>query len=398
MPMPAQPDFDIPASETSWIPKIEDSHSAQGRVQVEYLAQAFSLKAKLCVILGRILESRYLLLNNSPGAAIGTEAMYYPDPNSSTNSEFWQCDRELEYWRANFQTFLQTTPENIAPDIAYLNQGSLRLIFFSTVMALHRPLLRYPCKFSPWKSGSEIYSLKRVENASCQIICILKNLQGRKLASNMNGVGAVALLPAIIFHLIRIKSLDPNESIGNYRHFETGKLILAEWQNRYPFAEFCLFLVESATLKLDVFPAPFSNTPGPKPRGGCNPRDTPSIRLSLASVVALTKALTSKLNQEVAVVLAGNVGDVHLTKDLIEQQLDLKDLLGHVASSLAATKEFLSAESLDNTQSTVNDLPYFLRAPTSQEIKDFVNGTSNMLASDSVSSLLGQLPGFLDSA
>ncbi|KAK6826703.1 hypothetical protein RU639_004414 [Aspergillus parasiticus] len=99
-----------------------------------------------------------------------------------------------------------------------------------------------------------------------------------------------------------------------------------------------------------------------------------------------------------AVVLAGNVGDVYLIKDLIEQQLDLKDLLGHVASSLAATKEFLSAESLDNTQSTVNDLPYLLRAPTSQEIKDLVNGTSNMLVSDSVSSLLGELPGFLDSA
>lgn len=263
VPMPAPSDFDIPASETSWIPTMEGSHSALGRVQVQHLAQAFVLNAKLCVILGRILESRYLLLNNSPGTAIEIESRYYPDPNASTDSEFWQCNRELEYWRANFQSFLQTVPENIAPNAAYLNQGLLRLIFFSTVMALHRPLVRYPCKWSPSKSADEIYSLKKVENAASQIICTLKNLQGRKLASNMNGVGAAVLLPAMVFHLVRIKSLDPGECIENCRHFQTGKSILGEWHNQYPLAEFCLFLIESATLKLDVFPALFLNSSAP---------------------------------------------------------------------------------------------------------------------------------------
>lgn len=97
-------------------------------------------------------------------------------------------------------------------------------------------------------------------------------------------------------------------------------------------------------------------------------------------------------------VLVGNGGDVHLNNDLIERELDLKGLLGDASSSLAATKELLSEESLDNVQSIVNDLSYLLRAPTSQEIKDLVNGTSNMLASDSVSNLLGDLPSFLESA
>lgn len=250
VPMPAPSDFDIPASETAWIPTIEGSHSAQGRVQAQHLAQAFVLKAKLCVILGQILESRYLLPSNSSGTAIEIESRYYPNPDASTDSGFWQCDRELEYWRANSQGFLQTVPENIAPNAAYLNQGLLRLIFFWTVMALHRPLIRYPYKWSPSKPADEIYSLKKVENAASQIISTLKNLQGRNIASNMNGVGAAALLPAMVFHLVRIKSLDPSECIENYRHFQTGKSILDEWHDQYPLAEFCLFLIESATLKL----------------------------------------------------------------------------------------------------------------------------------------------------
>ncbi|KAB8262611.1 hypothetical protein BDV32DRAFT_21127 [Aspergillus pseudonomiae] len=99
VPMPAQPDFNI--RETSCRPTIEGSLNV-GCVQVEHLAQPLCLKAKICILLGRILESWYLLLNNSPGAAIGTEAMYYPNPNISIISELWQCDGELEYWRPIF--------------------------------------------------------------------------------------------------------------------------------------------------------------------------------------------------------------------------------------------------------------------------------------------------------
>ncbi|OGM48183.1 hypothetical protein ABOM_002086 [Aspergillus bombycis] len=89
-------------------------------------------------------------------------------------------------------------------------------------------------------------------------------------------------------------------------------------------------------------------------------------------------------------VTAGRAGDP------VPQAAALAGNMGDVTSSPAVTKELLSAENQYNVQNIMNDLTYLLHALTSQEFKNLVNGTSKMLAPDFVSSLLGELPSFLD--
>jgi hypothetical protein len=89
-----------------------------------------------------------------------------------------------------------------------------------------------------------------------------------------------------------------------------------------------------------------------------------------------------------------NDASLHL---LLERQTSITDLLAQLASSLKGIQELLSPTSLSNINEVITDLATLFKAPTTNQTKALIGTASNLLGSDSVTNLIGQLPTLLGS-
>jgi len=86
--------------------------------------------------------------------------------------------------------------------------------------------------------------------------------------------------------------------------------------------------------------------------------------------------------------------------ELAARQLDLSGLTGFLAnltSSFGALESLLSPTSLNDIESVVTNLAFVLDSPTSKQLKDVLNTVDSLLTSDSITSLLKELPTLLGS-
>ena len=221
------------------------------------LAQICIAKVKLCLLIGRILSTQYsVLIQYHADTSTRSNAMLLPK-KLDQGDKIQKCDQELSQWITNLPATCQYSSKigtgNSAPSI-FLHRALLNMLYFATLSALHRPQVLPPLSNMELNNGRnpQDISTKKVHEASCAITCISLDLYTYDLEKYLPTSGVTVLLPAIIIHLLDIKSsVEPvrQNAINGFCHC---MLILKKLRDSYASADFATQFLEAAIRKADI--------------------------------------------------------------------------------------------------------------------------------------------------
>jgi hypothetical protein len=159
------------------------------------------------------------------------------------------CDLELSQWIKELPEPCQYTNElgigNSAHSI-FVNMAVLNMAYFTTLSALHRPqVLPSPSTTKP-DGSSELQdtSRRKVREASQEITRISQDLHANNLVKYLPMTGVTVLLPAIIIHLLDIKSCNDDARQAAIEGFCQCMLVLERLRDMYASADFATQFLE----------------------------------------------------------------------------------------------------------------------------------------------------------
>ena len=261
VPMLTESDFEIaPVAEHITVIAPECSLSKDVEAQRQ-LAQMCIAKAKLCLCVSHVLSAQYSVLVRCQGmqgveGATRSSVMLFPKKLDQTD-EVRNCDLELSQWIAELPEACQYSNElgvgNSAPSL-FVNRALLNMAYFTTLSALHRPqVLPSPTTTKP-DSSRELQdtSRRKVREASREITRISQDLHSHGLEKYLPTTGVTVLLPAIIIHLLDIKSCNDDARQAAMDGFCQCMLVLEKLRDIYASADFATQFLEAAIRKADI--------------------------------------------------------------------------------------------------------------------------------------------------
>lgn len=225
------------------------------------LAQMCIAKAKLCLCISHVLSAQYSVLVRCQGmqgaeGATRSSVMLFPKKLDQTD-EVRNCDVELSQWITELPAACQYSNElgigNSAPSI-FVNRALLNMAYFTTLSALHRPqVLPSPATTKPDGSRElQDTSRRKVREASREITRISQDLHTNNLEKYLPTTGVTVLLPAIIIHLLDIKSCNDDARQAAMEGFCQCMLVLERLRDLYASADFATQFLEAAIRKADI--------------------------------------------------------------------------------------------------------------------------------------------------
>jgi hypothetical protein len=225
------------------------------------LAHMCVAKAKLCLCISHILEAQYSVLVKNQGVQGhegSTRSNVMLIPKKEATEEVKQCDAELEAWVNDLPPSCRYTNE-VAPgnssSALFVQRTLLHMVYYTTVSALHRPQV-LPATPNNQTNRSAVHdgSRRKVREAAREITRFSRDLNSRRLERYLPTTGVTCLIPAIIIHLLDIKSLDENERKGAMDGFLQCMLVLEKLRDNYASADFATQFLEAAIRKADMEP------------------------------------------------------------------------------------------------------------------------------------------------
>lgn len=214
MPMLTLGDFDIrplAANNTIIPPKCKMIRDVEMQKDLAMLCIS---QAKLSLCISHVLSTQYSVLIRGRGKAADPDWNTRPSAvllprNSEQTDEVNICDSELADW-------VQSLPSQCIskdPTLEEIESGAstvivqrtlLHMFYYATLAALHRPQLQRQGKLQE-------NSRTKVHKASCEITRMSQSLHKAGLTGYLYNGGLTVLLPAVIIHLLALKS--PNEAV-----------------------------------------------------------------------------------------------------------------------------------------------------------------------------------------
>ncbi|OBT72114.1 hypothetical protein VF21_09184 [Pseudogymnoascus sp. 05NY08] len=175
------------------------------------LAMLCISQAKLSLCISHVLSTQYSVLIRDQGMAANQDRNTRPSAvllprNLEQTKEVNICDSELADW-------VQSLPSQCIskdPTLEEIEGGAstvivqrtlLHMFYYATLAALHRPHLQRHGKLQE-------DSRTKVHKASCEITRMSQSLHKAELTGYLYNGGLTVLLPAIIIHLLDLKSPD----------------------------------------------------------------------------------------------------------------------------------------------------------------------------------------------
>lgn len=257
-------DFEIqmlPADNTIIAPECTLVRNLDMQRELAFLCIA---KARLSICISHVLSSQYSVLVRDQGMAQGTEGntrsnvMLVPKKMDQTD-EVRRCGAELRAWKEELpERFKHHTP---TPDdlgngntTLIVQRALLQMIYWATVSALHRPQVLPPAENAAAEKQLELRdeSRQHVRNASRYITDIASDLHDLQLERYLPTTGVTVLLPAIIIHLLDIKSnLDATRRAA-LEGFCRCMLVLEQLRENYAAADYATQFLEAAIRKAQI--------------------------------------------------------------------------------------------------------------------------------------------------
>ncbi|KAI9653891.1 MAG: hypothetical protein M1829_001117 [Trizodia sp. TS-e1964] len=258
VPMLTIDDFELGsvAADISCIPS--SCVVARDVVKQRKLALMCIEKAKLCLCISHVLSAQYSVLNSEVGPSMAqgnTRAtmMLLPNKLDAKASDIQICSRELSKWitelpeDAKYETSssLVLDPE---ADLLTVHRAVIHMIYHTALSTLHRPQALPSLAVAIPSTAAELQDESRriVRLAANEITRVARDLQSLNLVRYLPTTGVTVLLPAIIVHLLDVKSSCQATREASLKGFSTCIQVMHQLRDNYAAADSATQFLEAA--------------------------------------------------------------------------------------------------------------------------------------------------------
>ncbi|TKA64215.1 hypothetical protein B0A49_11877 [Cryomyces minteri] len=221
-------------------------------------------KAKLCLCIGHVLSTQYSVLSNNQGA-LGGEGpmemtmMLLPRKLIPETCTVITANEELQRWEELLPEEAQyrvPSRQDIVKGngAVVLHSALLRMVYFATLSALHRPQVLPSAAWPVRNVASDLLDISRrnVGRAANEITNIAQDLLTLDLVHYLPATGVTVLLPAIIIHLLDIKAPDEETRRASLHGFCQCMQVMAKLRDIYAAVDYATAFLEATIRKANI--------------------------------------------------------------------------------------------------------------------------------------------------
>lgn len=274
----------------------EDCVVARDESMRRKLALLCVAKAQFGDCISHVLSTQYSQATSSRSSAgIQTEYLL-PKHKDQEGTEITTCDTELTSWLSNLppnaqlpaddEDLSECTPASRCEAPLILNRALLHMVYYMTLSALYRPQASpTDVSLTPWEDlarNGPTTPRDTVRYAAFRITHIAQSLLKHGLGRYLPTTGVTVLQPAIISHMMDIKSPHPDVRTQGLRGFCQSIEVLNRLRDIYAGAEYSMLIIDAAVRRANIdatawpmfkTPASRADTPDPEaPSPSANPR------------------------------------------------------------------------------------------------------------------------------
>ncbi len=234
-------------------PAVKDSEK---RVTLAKMCIAL---VKLCQCVTSVLDVQYSLLAAKLGLTQETTVRLVPKTTPADQSEVVRCDRQLAEWHASqgpemhfFVPGTQKRTNTNDGEVISVHRSLLTGVYLTAISALHRPQIM-PLTPSV-VVAPELQELSRckVREAANDITEMYKDLHACDLIRYLPNTGVTCILPALIIHMLDLKSPDPSVRQGASPKFQFCMQSLQRLREMYASADFAFSFLDAAVRRTET--------------------------------------------------------------------------------------------------------------------------------------------------
>jgi len=215
--------------------------------------------AKLCSCISQVLAVQYSTLGHKIGATQETTMRLVPRKCAAEPSDVIRCDAQLGQWYEDLPTnlhyfgpdFRVQNPTNDG-EVINLHRALLTGVYLTAISALHRPQILPSTPNVVIAPELRELSRRKVREAANNITEMYKELYAHDLIRYLPNTGVTCLLPAIIIHLLDIKSTDSDTRQASIRKFQFCMQALQRLREMYASADFAFSFLDAAVRKTNA--------------------------------------------------------------------------------------------------------------------------------------------------
>ncbi|KAK5056215.1 hypothetical protein LTR84_012768 [Exophiala bonariae] len=214
---------------------------------------------KLCICITQVLAVQYSTLGHKIGATQETTMRLVPKKCAAEPSEVIRCDAQLGQWHEDLPAnlhyfgpdFRVQKPSNDG-EVINLHRALLSGVYLTAISALHRPQILPSTPNVVIAPELREMSRRKVREAANNITEMYKELHAHDLIRYLPNTGVTCLLPAIIIHLLDIKSTDSETRQSSIRKFQFCMQALQRLREMYASADFAFSFLDAAVRKTNA--------------------------------------------------------------------------------------------------------------------------------------------------
>lgn len=262
VPMLEESDFEIQVlpGDNTVIP-VECSLLRDETMQRE-LAQMCIKKAQLCLCISRMLRTQYSVLirdNMKPENTTNSTMMLFPNKTADNVESVNEVDEDLARWMNSLPKSCQyraIEQEEVKQGRSTLavQRTLLHMVYYTTISALHRPLFLPSSPHNLLATSRDVQELSRlkVRAAATHITQMAAELHHSRLEKYLPTTGVTVILPAMIIHLLEMKSADGQNREQAIRGFRQCKRVMEKLREAYAAADYATGFLEAALRKAGI--------------------------------------------------------------------------------------------------------------------------------------------------
>ncbi|RYP76216.1 hypothetical protein DL770_007258 [Monosporascus sp. CRB-9-2] len=262
VPMLEESDFEI-ESLAEGIQIIGDDCTLMRDISMQQeLALLCIEKAKLCLCISHMLKAQYSVLirdKAKPDNTTNSTMMLFPNKQLDNVDSVKNCDVELVAWLKLLPACCQYRPltcldtRNGRSTVA-VQRNLLHMVYYTTVSALHRPQFLPSSPMHAPQTSAQVQELSRmrVRDAATQITRMVSEMHTLRLERYLPTTGVTVVLPAMIIHLLEMKSPLPQTRENALHGFRQCMTVMEKLRDSYSAADYAVGFLDAALRKASI--------------------------------------------------------------------------------------------------------------------------------------------------
>ncbi|KAG6006251.1 Cutinase transcription factor 1 beta [Claviceps maximensis] len=262
VPMLLESDFDIQhLQEGISVVPAECTLIRDVNMQRELAIMCIS-KAKLCLCISQMLKTQYSVLirdKMKPENTTNSTMMLFPNKKMDNADSVNSVDLELSAWAASLPNVCQYRPLSTMDvkdgrSTLAVQRTILHMVYHTTISALHRPqfLPSSPTQRPITCREVQEMSRLRVRDAAAQITRMATELHHLRLEKYLPTTGVTVILPAMIIHLLEMKSPSLQAREQATRGFRHCMRVMEKLREIYAAADYATGFLDAALRKAAI--------------------------------------------------------------------------------------------------------------------------------------------------